>query len=279
MVQAKEVARLISQHWPEITCELLPMSTSGDTYTGHLSEVGGKGLFTKELQEAMLANKADIAVHSMKDVATVLPEALTISCMLPREDVRDVLICETATRISDLPQGAKFGTSSLRRAAQILHLRPDLEIVPLRGNVQTRLDKIARGDAIATMLAKAGLNRLGLANIPAHTIEVNECMPAAAQGAVGIEHHAYDVRIAEILAPLNCAGTFAAVTCERAFLRVLDGSCRTPIAGLATIEGDKLSFDGLLASPDGSDIRRTRIIGNMADAEALGKEAGERVRG
>ncbi len=280
LVQANEVARLITAQHPHITCEIISMSTTGDNFLGQpLSEIGGKGLFTKELEEALLAGTADIAVHSMKDVATQLPDALEISCVLPREDVRDALICSTVSSIAELPLGASFGTSSLRRAAQLLHMRPDLKIVPLRGNVQTRLDKIAGGVAVATMLAQAGLNRLGLRDIPAYVIPHTECLPAVAQGAIGIESRKNDSRIHKLLAPLNCDNTMRAVLCERAFLRVLDGSCRTPIAGLATITGDLLRFDGLIASMDGASCHRTAIDGMAIDAESLGKEAGKSLLG
>ena len=256
--------------------EILGMTTSGDRFQGQpLSELGGKGLFTKELEEALLDGRADIAVHSLKDMPTVLPDGLVIACVLPREDVRDVLISRHGTTIMGLPRGAKFGTSSLRRAAQLLHLRPDLEIVPLRGNVQSRIDKIENGVADATMLARAGLNRLNIHDDRAHTIPVTECLPAVAQGAIGIECRAGDAKILELLATVNCAETMAAVLCERAFLRVLDGSCRTPIAGYARIEGGVLQFNGLVASHDGREVRRVHGSGAVADAERIGREAGD----
>lgn len=274
LAQAEEVRALLGGG------EILGMTTSGDKFLGQpLSEIGGKGLFTKELEEALLAGTADIAVHSMKDMPTVLPEGLVVSCVLPREDVRDVLICNDYATIADLPDGASFGTSSLRRAAQVLHLRPDLNIVPLRGNVQTRISKIGQGVAVATMLARAGLNRLKLTEVPAHNIPVTECFPAVAQGAIGIECRKGDARILELLAKLNCASTMAAITCERAFLKVLDGSCRTPIAGYARLEGSEIIFEGLIANPDGTNLRRTKISGAVADAELLGREAGEALRG
>ncbi len=274
LAQAHEVAaRLAQAH------EIVGMSTSGDNFQGQpLSEIGGKGLFTKELEEALLCGDVDIAVHSMKDMPTVLPDGLIISCVLPREDVRDVLISPHAKHLRDLLEGATFGTSSLRRAAQILHLRPDLKIVPLRGNVQTRITKIEQGVADATMLARAGLNRLKLENIAAHDIPVTECLPAVAQGVIGIECRADNDAIRVLLATVNCADTMAAITCERAFLRVLDGSCRTPIAGYARIENGEIQFNGLIANPDGTNLRRTHIAGAVSDAEKLGKEAGEKLR-
>lgn len=274
LVQAEEVVTRLG-----VTCEIVGMTTSGDKFLGQpLSEIGGKGLFTKELEEALLSGQTDIAVHSMKDMPTVLPDGLVIACVLPREDVRDVLISPHAKHISDLVEGATFGTSSLRRATQILHLRPDLKIVPLRGNVQTRITKIEQGVADATMLARAGLNRLKITNIAAHDIPVTECLPAVAQGAIGIECRADDTKILELLAKIHCPETMAAITCERAFLRVLDGSCRTPIAGYARIEEGIIQFAGLIANPDGTNLRRTHISGAIADAEKLGKEAGEKLR-
>lgn len=273
LAQAHEVAgRLAAPH------EIIGMTTSGDKFLGQpLSEIGGKGLFTKELEEALLSGQAELAVHSLKDMPTMLPEGLIIAAVLPREDVHDALISTHAKHIRDLPQGAKFGTSSLRRAAQILHWRPDLKIVPLRGNVQTRISKIEQGVADATMLARAGLNRLKLTNIPAHNIPVTECLPAVAQGAIGIECRVDNVAMRELLAQVNCAETMAAVLCERAFLRVLDGSCRTPIAGYARIENGMIQFNGLIANPDGTNLRRTHIAGAVADAERLGREAGEKL--
>ena len=270
LAQAHEVAHLLA-----VPHEIVSMTTRGDMLAdASLSDFGGKGLFSKELEDALLAGTIDIAVHSLKDMATVLPNGLVITCVLPREDARDALICKTARRIADLPQGANFGTSSLRRAAQILHLRPDLKIVPLRGNVGTRLRKIEDGVAAATMLARAGLNRLKLFNVPAHDISVEECLPAVAQGTIGIECRADDTKTRELLARVNCATTMAAVTCERAFLKVLDGSCRTPIAGYAHIENGGLHFEGLIANPDGTNLRRTSLTGAVNDAERLGVEAG-----
>lgn len=273
MAQAHEVAARLG-----VAHEIIGMSTTGDKMTGSLMEEGGKGLFTKELEESLLAGGSDIAVHSMKDMPTVLPAGLIIPCVLPREDVRDVLISTTAKTIAELPHGAKFGTSSLRRAAQVLALRPDLEIVPLRGNVGTRIEKIEKGLAAATMLARAGLNRLKLTHIPAYDIPVEECLPAVAQGAIGIECRAGDSKTIELISRINCSNTMAAITCERAFLKVLDGSCRTPIAGYARIENGMIDFNGLVATPDGKSVRRTSISGSAGDAEKLGKEAGQSLK-
>jgi len=275
LAQAHEVAARLG-----VPFEIVGMMTSGDAFVGQpLSELGGKGLFTKELEEALLDGRIDIAVHSMKDMPTELPDGLVIASVLPREDASDVLVCKTATRITDLPQGAKFGTSSLRRAAQVLHVRPDLQIVPLRGNVQTRITKIEQGIADATMLARAGLNRLKLTDIPAHTIPVAECLPAVAQGAIGIECRSDNEVCLALIATVNCADTMAAITCERAFLRVLDGSCRTPIAGYARIQNGMIYFEGLIANSDGTNLRRTTLSGDVIDAEKIGREAGEKLRG
>jgi hydroxymethylbilane synthase len=274
LAQAHEVAfRLNTPH------EIIAMTTTGDQLQDRtLAEEGGKGLFTKELEEALLLREVDIAVHSMKDMPTVLPDGLIVPCTLQREDVRDVLISHKAKRIIDLPQGAKFGTASLRRAAQVLAIRPDLQIVPLRGNVQTRIRKIEDGVADATMLARAGLNRLKLTDVAAYDIEIEECLPAVAQGAIGVECREFDDAIIELLEGINCKDTFAAITCERAFLKVLDGSCRTPIAGYARIEKGEIHFTGLIASPDGKNIRKTSMSADVDDAERLGIEAAERLR-
>lgn len=274
LAQAHEVsARLGGGH------SIVGMVTSGDRFQGQpLAEIGGKGLFTKELEDALYDGTVDIAVHSLKDMPTVLPDGLIIACVLPREDVRDVLISPHVKHLRDLVEGATFGTSSLRRAAQILHWRPDIKIIPLRGNVGTRITKIEQGVADATMLARAGLNRLKIENAIAHDVPVTECLPAVAQGAIGIECREDNDKIRALLATVNCADTMAAITCERAFLRVLDGSCRTPIAGYARIEEGMIQFNGLIANPDGTHLRRTHISGSIGDAEALGREAGEKLR-
>lgn len=270
LAQAHEVAAALG-----LAHSIVGMTTTGDRLTSRpLMEEGGKGLFTKELEESLLDGRVDIAVHSLKDMPTVLPNGLVIAAVLPREDVRDVLISPHAKHLRDLHEGATFGTASLRRASQVLHWRPDLRIVPLRGNVQTRIGKIEQGEADATMLARAGLNRLKLTNIAAHDIPVTECLPAVAQGAIGIECRKDNAALLELLAKVNHADTMAAVICERAFLRVLDGSCRTPIAGYARIENGGLQFNGLIANPDGTNLRRTHISGTVEDAEKLGLQAG-----
>jgi hydroxymethylbilane synthase len=278
LAQAHEVRARILAAWPESQVEIVPMSTTGDNFLGQpLADIGGKGLFTKEIEEALLDGSIDIAVHSMKDVPTILPDGLMMGAILPREDVRDRLVGQGLSGLADLPRGAKFGTSSLRRASQILLVRPDVQIVPLRGNVQTRLSKLAAGDMAATMLAQAGLNRLGL-DVPGAALPVAEFLPAIAQGAIGIECRENDDAMREKLAALNCKKSELAVICERAFLRVLDGSCRTPISGYAEIIGSEIHFRGQVVKPDGSSAKTVELRGSTADAQALGGEAGGRVR-
>ena len=235
-----------------------------------MSEIGGKGLFTKEIEEALLAGEIDIAVHSMKDVPTWLPDGLVIDCLLPREDPRDVLIATAGTSIATLPQGAVVGSASLRRAAQVKALRPDLSIVPLRGNVETRIAKVQRGDATATLLALAGLKRLHKQNVATAILSVDEILPAVAQGAIGLETRAGDDRVNALLAPLNDRNTQLRVAAERACLAVLDGSCRTPIAAFAELDGDVMRLRALIALPDGSQVHRQDATGTASDAAALG---------
>jgi hydroxymethylbilane synthase len=250
------------------------IKTSGDIITDKpLSEFGGKGLFTKEIEEALVANEIDVAVHSMKDMPTKLPDGLEISCLLPREDVRDAFLSPKAARLADLPQGAVLGTSSLRRQAQVKRLRPDLSVITYRGNVDTRLRKLAEGVADATLLAFAGLRRLGLEEAATSLIETDEMLPAIAQGAIGIETRIGDERMAALLGPLHDEPTHICVTAERAFLAELDGSCRTPIAGLATVSGDSLHFRGQILLPDGSQSHETEREGALADAAEMGVDA------
>jgi hydroxymethylbilane synthase len=280
LAQAKEVAGKLMEHWPHLdemgAIELVPMTTSGDTIQDRpLSDIGGKGLFTKEIEDALLDSRIDIAVHSMKDMQTVLPDGLITGCMLEREDPRDVLVGDGLRKLSDLPDGATFGTSSLRRSAQVLMHRPDIKIVPLRGNVQTRLGKVQNGEIQATMLAQAGLNRLLIWDFPGAALDTEEFLPAVAQGAIGIECRQGDEAVMELLSPLADIDTETAVLCERAFLQALDGSCRTPIAGYATVEGDRLHFKGLIIRPDGRMHHWVEKEGNRSDAESLGIEAGE----
>jgi hydroxymethylbilane synthase len=254
--------------------DIVIIKTTGDLITDKpLAEFGGKGLFTKEIEDALTASEIDLAVHSMKDMPTKLPAGLEISCLLPREDVRDAFISPKAARLSDLAKGSRLGTSSLRRQAQVKQLRPDLQIVPYRGNVDTRLRKLEDGVAEATLLAYAGLRRLGLEDRVTSLIETDEMLPAIAQGAIGVETRIGDERMAAYLAPLNHRETGICVEAERAFLAELDGSCRTPIAGLAVIEGDKLHFKGQILLPDGSRSYEAERTGGIAEAAALGVDA------
>ncbi|MEQ1705581.1 MAG: hydroxymethylbilane synthase [Rickettsiales bacterium] len=276
LAQAQQVRMLLLKAHPHITVEIVHIVTSGDKFLSqNLADIGGKGLFTKEIEEGLLGGSLDIAVHSMKDMPTKLPDGLIIGAMLEREDPRDMLIGAGLKSIGDLPQEAVFGTSSLRRAAQVKIRRPDIKIVPFRGNVQSRLAKLERGEVRATMLAKAGLNRLGIHDVEGVVLAVEEFLPAIAQGAIGIECRENDTKIRELLAPLAHTNTMLVVDCERAFLRVLDGSCRTPISGYAMLEGDGIFMRGLIAKPDGSSFKSGELRGSAIDAEAIGVELGK----
>lgn len=284
LAQAHEVqARLAAAH-PDLAepgaIEIVVIKTTGDMVLDRpLAQIGGKGLFTKEIDEAQLAGRIDIAVHSMKDVPTVLPEGLTLPCILEREDTRDAFMCLKAKRLADLPAGSVVGTASLRRGAQVLYRRPDLKVQPLRGNVQTRMKKLEEGVVDATLLAMAGLRRLGLADRVASALEPEEMLPAVAQGAIGITCRSGDAAALARLAPLDHADSHVRVLAERAFLAVLDGSCRTPIAGLAEVNGDHLVFRGLVIKPDGSLAHEIRLEGRRSEAETLGRAAGEDLLG
>ncbi|MBN9486879.1 MAG: hydroxymethylbilane synthase [Alphaproteobacteria bacterium] len=258
--------------------EIVAIRTTGDAIQDRpLAEAGGKGLFVKEIEEALLAGRIDAAVHSMKDMPTAQPPGLAIAAFLPREDARDVLIAGEVQRIADLKRGAIVGTSALRRKAQLLHRRPDLQIVNLRGNVDTRLAKLKAGAADATLLALAGLKRLGL--VTGTPVPEEEILPAVGQGAVCIECRSDNHRLHEWLAIINHAPTATCVGAEHAMLAVLDGSCRTPIAGHAVLEaGDTLYLRGLIVKPDGSEVVATERRGPSADAERLGRDIGEELK-
>ena len=259
------------------------VTTSGDRVLDRpLAEIGGKGLFTKEIEEALLDGRIDLAVHSMKDVPTWLPAGLEIAVIPEREDPRDVLIARNApglTGLADLPQGARVGTGSLRRQSQLLARRPDIAVVPMRGNVGTRLRKVAEGAADATLLALAGLKRLGEDVAGMAVLTPEEMLPAVGQGALGIECRTSDDSVKEMLQPIVDPVTTAAVCCERALLEVLDGSCRMPIAGLAEPDGTgQLRLDALIAQPDGSVCHRLARTGAIAHALAIGRDAGAALR-
>ena len=281
LVQARTVrARLAAALGEsEDAIELVIIRTSGDTIQDRpLSEVGGKGLFTKEIEEALLTKRIDFAVHSSKDMPTFSQPGLALTACLEREDPRDAFVSRKANRLADLPQGAVLGTASLRRQAIAKRMRPDLNIVPLRGNVETRLRKLDAGEVDATLLALAGLRRLGLTQHATTILETTEFLPAVGQGAIGIEAREDDTRTREPLSRINHADTFDALACERAFLTELDGSCKTPIAGHATIAGDTVSFRGLIARPDGKAAHDIAGTGQRADAKNIGFEAGRELK-
>ncbi len=284
LAQARQVRDLLAAAHAEMAApEIVEISTKGDrTQDRLLREIGGKGLFTQEIEDGLLDGSIDIAVHSMKDMPTVLPDGLVIDCLLAREDPRDVLCTQTPADagrgLAGLKRNPVVGTASLRRGAQVLAVRPDAEVVAFRGNVGTRLEKLAAGAVDATLLAAAGLKRLGLGVAPYHLLTVAEMLPAAAQGAIGIERRAADDRVAALLAPLNDVATARCVVAERALLAALDGSCRTPIGALAVLEGGDLVLDALVASPDGTQVFRAARRGDADDGARLGQDAGAQLR-
>lgn len=283
LVQAEMVRGCLMAHHPHLGdeggIEIVVIKTTGDQVQDRpLSEIGGKGLFTKEIEEALLDGRIDLAVHSMKDVPTLLHDGLEIACLLKREDPRDALISTVGSSIATLPTGAVVGTASLRRQAQIKALRPDLAIVPLRGNVGTRLAKIERGEAAATLLALAGLKRLGKENAASAILSIEEMLPAVAQGAIGIEIRSDDRATRDLLAPCNDRETQIVVAAERACLAELEGSCRTPIAAFAELQGNELHLRALIALPDGSQVHRDDRRGDAGDPAALGRAAGRHLK-
>ncbi len=281
LAQAHEVrSRLMSAHGlPETMFEIVVIRTSGDRIQDRpLAEAGGKGLFTKEIEEALIRGDIDLAVHSMKDMPTALPDGLGIVAILPREDVRDAFVSLTWPSLSALPTGARVGTSSLRRAAQVRRLRPDLVVVPFRGNVQTRLGKLADGVADATLLACAGLIRLGQTHRITRAMDPAEMLPAVAQGAIGVEIRLTDPETAEIVGALDDAASAATVAAERSFLARLEGSCRTPIAALATLAGDQIVLTGEILTPDGTVAHATQRRGAAGDLVRLAIDAADELR-
>ena len=275
LVQAYEVrGRLMAAHnLPKDGFEVVVIKTTGDRIQDRpLGEIGGKGLFTKEIEDALLDGSIDIAVHSMKDMPVEQPAGLVLDCYLPREDVRDAFVSLKYASIADLPKGAKRGSSSLRRRAQIMNMRPDIEVVEFRGNVQTRLRKLEEGVADATFLAMAGLNRLGNADVAQTAIEVDEILPAIAQGAIGIEWRVDNSKMQMMLSVIADKDTALRLAAERALLKALDGSCQTPIGGLATLDGDVLTLRGQILRTDGSDHVMDEIIGPATDGPALGRK-------
>ncbi len=258
---------------PQAAFEIVVIKVTGDLIQDRaLKEIGGKGLFTREIEQDLSSAKIDIAVHSMKDMPTEQPPGLLLDTYLPREDVRDAFVSLTHSAIADLPQGATVGTSSLRRRAQLLHRRPDLHVVEFRGNVQTRLRKLDDGVAVATFLAAAGLNRLNMTDVPATPIDTADMLPAIAQGAIGIERRADDTATAQLLKAIHHTSTGQRLAAERAFLATLDGSCETPIAGLAVLDGDTLTLRGEVLRPDGSEVIKGMRAGPIATGADMGRD-------
>ena len=281
LAQAREVReRLAAAHaLAAERIELEVIRTTGDTIRDRpLTEVGGKGLFTKEIEEALIAGAIDLAVHSAKDMPTFLPPQLRIGAVLEREDARDVFISPKAKALAELPHGARVGTASLRRQALVKRLRPDLAVVPLRGNVETRLRKLAAGEVDAIVLALAGLKRLGLADAATAVLSVDEFLPAVGQGIIAIEARADDEQTLDLVRAVSHSATAAALIAERAFLAVLEGSCRTPIAGHAAVAAGRLAFRGLVAKPDGSEVLEAQRHGAAVVAVRLGAEAGRELK-
>ena len=281
LAQARELReRLVAAcGLPERAIDIRVIKTTGDAIQDRpLAEVGGKGLFTKEIEQALIDDAVDLAVHSSKDMPTVLPAGLVLAATLPREDVRDAFLSRTARSLAELPRGALVGTASLRRQALVKRARPDLRVETLRGNVETRIRKLEEGVADATLLAYAGLKRLGLTHVATAVLEIDDFLPAVAQGAIGLEIRENDSRTRELVAKVNHAATMTAVSAERAFLAVLDGSCKTPIAGHARIIDGRLLFRGMILKPDGSEAHEAERSGTIADAVALGEDAGRELR-
>jgi hydroxymethylbilane synthase len=286
LAQARLTQRMLSRvhGWDmaeaDVLAPLVIVKTSGDRIQDRpLAEAGGKGLFVKEIEEALIAHEADIAVHSMKDMPAVHPKGLMLAAVLPREDPRDIFIAADSAQFASLKRNARLGTSSVRRQAQALRVRPDLQIVSLRGNVETRLAKLARGEADAIMLALAGVTRLKL-DLPQREV-LDNFLPALCQGAIGIELREADARARDLLAPLDHPKTHLAVACERGFLAALDGSCRTPIAGLAIRSGDRLSFRGEVLTVDGRNfwtVSRDILGATNETAYQAGRDAAQEIR-
>ena len=278
LAQAHETRDRLSAAFdlPHEAFEIVVIKTTGDAILDRpLKEIGGKGLFTREIEDDLLAGRIDIAVHSMKDMPVEQPGGLTLDCYLPREDVRDAFIAPSGGTLAGLAPGTRVGTSSLRRKAQLLNRRPDLEIVEFRGNVQTRLKKLEAGVAHCTFLAMAGLNRLGMSDVPATAIDTDEMLPAVAQGAIGIERRRDDGRATEMLAALHHLETGQRLAAERAYLAALDGSCETPIAGLATLDGTTLTLRGEILRTDGSEALSDTRTGPIEDGAAIGRDLAE----
>ncbi len=280
LIQTHEVIAGLAAHHPMLTVEIVPIKTTGDTIVDRsLIDMGGKSLFTKEIEQALLKGEIDLAVHSMKDVTADVPEGLIIPSMLKREDPRDALITYKHKPLEELPTGAIFGTSSLRRQAYVLHKYPHMAVVSLRGNVATRLEKVEKGEVAATLLAVAGLKRLGLLDKATQVLDLDKFLPAVAQGAIGIQCRTDDECSLDCLASLNHLPTFQAVSAERAFMKALNGSCRTPMAGYGYLEGDTLMFNGMVSDPQGQEMHSVSHSGPASDAVRIGEEAACKIKG
>ena len=274
--QASWVEKAISSNFPSVPVEIVIIKTKGDKILDvPLAKVGGKGLFVKEIEEALLDGRIDIAVHSMKDMPAIVPDGLCIGAVPERENPSDVLISLNGDRLADLPKEAKIGTSSLRRSAQILHLRPDFQIVPLRGNLDTRLKKLRQENLDAIIVAAAGVIRLELNDHVTQYLEPDTILPAVGQGALCIEIRKNDNRIESIVSPIDHESTRTAVTGERAFLKHLEGGCQIPVAAFGTIEGDSISLTGMVADIDGSTVFRKSMSGRTKDCATIGVELAE----
>ena len=281
VAQAEEVRNRLSSEFelPLNAFEIVKITTSGDLITDRpLKEIGGKGLFTKEIEHELLLGTIDIAVHSMKDMPVLQPCGLQIDTYLPREDMRDAFLSFEYSSIDDLPKDAILGTSSIRRTAQILNFRNDLQVIDFRGNVQTRLKKLRSGIAFGTLLAMAGLNRLRISDVPIFPIETGDMLPAVAQGVIGIERRVSDLSAAHLLERINDYKTERVLSCERSYLKALDGSCQTPIAGCAILEDGNIHFRAEIIKPDGSQKLTESGVCLEEDAEELGIELAERLR-
>lgn len=280
LAQAYETRQRLCQAFDldESAFEIIVIKTTGDKVLDRpLKEIGGKGLFTREIEEDMLSGKIDIAVHSMKDMPVLQPVGLLLDTYLPREDVRDAFVSDTFDGIADLPAGTVVGTSSLRRKAQLQNKRPDLKVVEFRGNVQTRLKKLADGVASCTFLAMAGLNRLDMAHVAKSAVAVEDMLPAVAQGAIGIERRENDLNTAGLLEAIHDTPTGQRLSAERAFLKELDGSCETPIAGLAELQGGQIHLRGEVLRPDGSEAINDHATAPIEDAAILGQELAQKL--
>jgi hydroxymethylbilane synthase len=274
--------RLLAAHRQlaaDAAVEIVVIRTTGDRVQDRrLAEIGGKGLFAKEIDEALIGGRIDLAVHSLKDLETRLPDGVEIACVLPRDDPRDAFLSPKAASLEALPKGALVGTASLRRQAQLLRRRPDLRVAPFRGNADTRIRKLEMGEVDATLLALCGLERLGLAHLAREILPPAIMLPAVGQGILAVECRTADDAVRRLLAPLHDLASAACAAAERAMLAVLDGSCHTPIAGLAVIDGDRLTIEGALLMPDGGAEIRARRSGLTAEAAALGAALGEELR-